>query len=979
MPANPFADKINGDDSNSDTEAQNIKISDYNDIFKQVEKDLGVKYSGNGSSEEITNSSQTREKISFPLVPGQAVATLEELVVDLEKARSSKNHKLIVSLCSTCSKKVTDPGEKVRYLSEKFRSLEALDLPKLCEETANEILKYEPQNVQFKFYQTKLLIKNSKNIWDSQIEYLRARCLIEKELARYPEDYDLNKFLGELEQIYYSLKIKIEQKKVSSKSYMQIGGSNINCTVGIGTDESTKEKYITLDELYSKKISSIATGDFHTLIICENLGEKDGNDKINTNVGDTDIIAFGLNQHGQVNSVPSEESVKTPKIVPFFIGKKPQLVSACRSRSVALVDNGKVYEWGFLGSEKKQFNILYDFYSEDSILDSEDEIIDIKCGLEYTLFLSKEGKVYIIGTISQMGEFVFESGELISLNEEFCKSGILDYAPSFAKDFIKSQMKERGEEEENKQILIRKMDAGYSHCMFLDSQGIVYVFGAGHFGQLGLGFDDIKAKRPAILEELNDGLDKIVNISCGANCCVAYTELGLLYSWGMLNDGDPDTINYFPTILGVPENTTLSHINAQSREIMACDVHGDLYHCDLEFRRRLENVDKDKFLDKNNRDFFIRKVFCGRSMRILLDSLLSPEKSIVCQKVETMETLIENEIIIELSDILSEPFSISSEQKFEIFSKIRILFTQSKSFNLSNFKISEYNPEKKEEPKKPKFKRKIPREDDEEEEKIITTKAAKTTTNFNTKKKKPVGGTKAKKPKAPVKPGKPKTSKVAKRPETTKAREKPKVQKDDTVEEEKLEDPIDVKEELLFLQGSVNIVKFKTYYEIDNEFPSKISLKILPQNGDEYENVYCRIFVDSIEVKKSNFQLQIVKSQLHLDLEAENERLRERELKIQEQRRLDKLKELEEKERKRKEKEEERLRQQKLKEEAAKRRKEETMKRAQEALIKAKEAREKELQLKEEERKMRKEMRTGGGFNMALHRAKLEEAKKEEP
>lgn len=68
-------------------------------------------------------------------------------------------------------------------------------------------------------------------------------------------------------------------------------------------------------------------------------------------------------------------------------------------------------------------------------------------------------------------------------------------------------------DEERTDVFIQKIDAGYSHAMFLDSEGIVYVFGAGHYGQLGLGFEEIKAKKPLILSELNDGLDKIINIA----------------------------------------------------------------------------------------------------------------------------------------------------------------------------------------------------------------------------------------------------------------------------------------------------------------------------------------------------------------------------------------------------------------------------------------------------------------------------------
>lgn len=97
----------------------------------------------------------------------------------------------------------------------------------------------------------------------------------------------------------------------------------------------------------------------------------------------------------------------------------------------------------------------------------------------------------------------------------------------------------------------------------------------------------------------------------------------------MLNGHDLDTITYYPTLIGTPDNIMLSHINAKSREILACDVFGDLYYCDLEFRRRLEHTEKSKYLDKNVPDFFIRKVYSGRSMRILLDSELSPDKCTV--------------------------------------------------------------------------------------------------------------------------------------------------------------------------------------------------------------------------------------------------------------------------------------------------------------------------------------------------------------
>lgn len=107
---------------------------------------------------------------------------------------------------------------------------------------------------------------------------------------------------------------------------------------------------------------------------------------------------------------------------------------------------------------------------------------------------------------------------MVSINELIAKSDELEYTPDFAKDFMKSRLSEKGElDEDSKQVSITKIDSGYSHAIFLDSNNQVYVFGAGHYGQLGLGFDIIKAKKPIKMEEFNDPSDKIVSVYCGVN------------------------------------------------------------------------------------------------------------------------------------------------------------------------------------------------------------------------------------------------------------------------------------------------------------------------------------------------------------------------------------------------------------------------------------------------------------------------------
>jgi hypothetical protein len=185
-------------------------------------------------------------------------------------------------------------------------------------------------------------------------------------------------------------------------------------------------------------------------------------------------------------------------------------------------------------------------------------------------------------------------------------------------------------------------------------------------------------------------------------------------------------------------------------------------------------------------------------MRILLDSLLSPEKSIVIEKTEIMETLIDNEIAIELHDILSEPFSITKDQKDGILSKLRVVFTQYNDIDLSEFKISEYNAQVEKEPVKNNLKRKEVQELDFSEEEIVTSKAA-TSSNFHPKKRplpvKSVKNSKAGVGKAPVK------TKKMQRPETTSGNSKPEL--DSTAAEEEKSEILS-KNELTFIENAYN-------------------------------------------------------------------------------------------------------------------------------------------------------------------------------
>jgi len=132
----------------------------------------------------------------------------------------------------------------------------------------------------------------------------------------------------------------------------------------------------------------------------------------------------------------------------------------------------------------------------------------------------------------------------------------------------------------------------------MDEDCRVYSFGAGLYGQLGLGVDEIRAKYPVSISDVNDGGDKVLMIACGANFSLCYTELGIIYCWGMLVPDYVESIQWYPNFLTIslPKDLTeeqvysfaLADLKANFREILACDKAGRVYHCDLNYSQTLK-------------------------------------------------------------------------------------------------------------------------------------------------------------------------------------------------------------------------------------------------------------------------------------------------------------------------------------------------------------------------------------------------------
>lgn len=76
---------------------------------------------------------------------------------------------------------------------------------------------------------------------------------------------------------------------------------------------------------------------------------------------------------------------------------------------------------------------------------------------------------------------------------------------------------------------INEIKSGKEHNIIMTDQGLLYSFGKGNFGSLGLG-GTVFSPGPQQITKLRN--KKIVSVSCGMFHSLALSDIGDVYSWG---------------------------------------------------------------------------------------------------------------------------------------------------------------------------------------------------------------------------------------------------------------------------------------------------------------------------------------------------------------------------------------------------------------------------------------------------------------
>ena len=141
----------------------------------------------------------------------------------------------------------------------------------------------------------------------------------------------------------------------------------------------------------------------------------------------------------------------------------------------------------------------------------------VACGEAHTLVLDSYGKVYSFGWA--------EDGQL-GLNDECLQDSVMSKNMSLVRSMT---------------FKVVKIAAGCLFSACLTEEGLVFVWGNGEQGQLGLGNSINSCFLPTLVSCLNEAIEDIV---CGDNHVVCFARSGTVYAWGRGVIGESENQNF---------------------------------------------------------------------------------------------------------------------------------------------------------------------------------------------------------------------------------------------------------------------------------------------------------------------------------------------------------------------------------------------------------------------------------------------------
>ncbi|XP_014889144.1 retinitis pigmentosa GTPase regulator b isoform X2 [Poecilia latipinna] len=280
-------------------------------------------------------------------------------------------------------------------------------------------------------------------------------------------------------------------------------GSNNWGQLGLGSKQ-TVQKPTCVKALKGEKVRLVACGRNHTLISTER----------------GHVFACGGNGEGQLGLGDCEERTAFQRIG-FFQAHGPiKMLAAGSNTSAALTEGGKLFMWG--ENSEGQIGLGKRSQVTRPLEVSVGRPVSwVSCGYYHSALVTADGALFTFGER--------DSGKLGLRPERLAGHRVPQRVESITEPVL-------------------QVACGGSHTVALTDSGDIYSFGLGQFGQLGLGTFVFESQLPRPVQRFQAG--RPTRVTCGESHTAVLTDTGLLYSFGdgrhgKLGLGDQNFTNRF--------------------------------------------------------------------------------------------------------------------------------------------------------------------------------------------------------------------------------------------------------------------------------------------------------------------------------------------------------------------------------------------------------------------------------------------------
>ncbi|KAK5874815.1 hypothetical protein CesoFtcFv8_027366 [Champsocephalus esox] len=283
-------------------------------------------------------------------------------------------------------------------------------------------------------------------------------------------------------------------------------GSNNWGQLGLGS-KATASKPTCVKALKCERVQTVACGRNHTLL-CTAQGA---------------VFSSGGNSEGQLGLGDCEERTSFQRIA-FFDSRGPiRMLAAGSNTSAALTEGGDLFMWG--DNTEGQIGLGKEGHAATPQEVSVGRSVSwVSCGYYHSAFITEDGGLYTFGEC--------DSGKLGLNTEQLQRHRVPQLVGGLRQP-------------------VTQVSCGGGHTVAL-TEDDVFTFGLGQFGQLGHGTFTFESRLPRRVEHFKRG--RVCHVTCGENHTAVITDGGLLYTFGdgrhgKLGLGDENFTNQFkPTL-----------------------------------------------------------------------------------------------------------------------------------------------------------------------------------------------------------------------------------------------------------------------------------------------------------------------------------------------------------------------------------------------------------------------------------------------